>query len=124
MSKREPLTNEERAELRLLMKRCLAGDDTAAHPLVVLSLLDERDRLAQENDRIRMAAIRDLQREHLKRTPPGTRIGYILRDYVMILGIPDEPEPGSDESTWHNCDAMGCGSLDHVVERYKIVRVP
>jgi len=50
----------------------------------------------------------------LERTPPGTRLCYLVANRVYVLG-----EPGDD----HNCDAMGCGSLDHVIEILEVVRV-
>lgn len=39
---------------------------------------------------------------------------------IVVLGIPKESE---DEETGHNCDYMGCGSLDHVILRAKMTNI-
>jgi len=55
----------------------------------------------------------------LKRTPKGTRIAYLTAsNTVIVTGVPVGGE-GDD----HNCDAMGCSSVSHVVERYRAVRL-
>jgi len=86
-------------------------------------LTRERDAARAEADRVRTVAVRDLHREYLTRTPEGTRLCYYRpahRDCpgeVIVLGYPAE---GSN----HNCDAMGCGSMDHVVERVRVATAP
>jgi hypothetical protein len=55
----------------------------------------------------------------LEGTPSGTRIAYLTAaGEVIVCGEPP-PETG-DEDGGHNCDAMGCSSVSHVVERYRI----
>lgn len=43
-------------------------------------------------------------------------VGRVLKtkNTLIITGIPDE----DDEE--HNCDAMGCSSVEHVLYRFKI----
>ena len=41
---------------------------------------------------------------------------YKTDGWIIITGTPEE----DDES--HNCDAMGCGSVDHVLYRLPIGR--
>lgn len=49
---------------------------------------------------------------HLEGTPDETRLCYLYRGMVRVMGTPKE---GDD----HSCDEMGCGSVgDHVVMRF------
>lgn len=112
----------------------VAIEDIARSPVgdnAVLALLCDAVRLAREHvayvkaapdesraraaeaeaNRVRTAAVRDLHREYLERTPSGTRLCYLTGNRVTVLG-----QPGDD----HNCDAMGCGSFDHVVEVHRL----
>lgn len=41
---------------------------------------------------------------------------FISDDEIVVLGNPDE-----EVNEEHNCDYMGCGSLDHVIFRAKLV---
>ena len=38
---------------------------------------------------------------------------------IVVIGIP--PELPEDDPLSHSCDAMGCGSLDHVVARIPVM---
>ena len=42
---------------------------------------------------------------------------------IVVLGLPEcFPELDDDDPLAHNCDAMGCGSLDHVVARIPVLQ--
>lgn len=46
---------------------------------------------------------------------PGKPLQVFLKgDSIIITGIPDDEE---DEEFAHNCDAMGCGSVEHIIFR-------
>jgi hypothetical protein len=71
----------------------------------------EVERVTEEATRVKRVAIRDLHREHLEHTPAGTKLCYWTPDTrtVVVLGSPTVED--------HNCDAMGCGTFSHVLER-------
>lgn len=79
-------------------------------------LTKERDEAAARAHRVEQTAVRDLHARELERTPPGTRLCYFSGDEVIVLGWP-EPD---DEN--HNCDAMGCATFSHVIERHRVAR--
>ena len=60
-----------------------------------------------------------LKRACLERTPEGTRLAYLTGNELVLLGNPD-PEEDLDSPDAHNCDAMGCGSMEHVVKRRRL----
>lgn len=51
--------------------------------------------------------------------PKGAKLveAYLTEREVIVMGCPEE----DDES--HNCDAMGCGSLSHVLYRLPLPTV-
>jgi hypothetical protein len=52
--------------------------------------------------------------------PAGGKLveAYETEHEIIVCGDPpDEPE-GKPEEDWHNCDAMGCGTLSHVIYRF------
>ena len=57
-----------------------------------------------------------LKRAALERTPDGTQLCYLCDGVLVLLGDPG-PEEDEDSPDYHNCDAMGCGTLSHVKER-------
>lgn len=58
--------------------------------------------------------IDNIVEEYAERTPDGTGVCYLQNGELILLGYPR----GEDED--HNCDAMGCSSVSHVVERRKL----
>ncbi len=52
------------------------------------------------------------------RVPDGAELleCYRIGDRIIVMG---EPNPTEDETSpsYHNCDAMGCGCLGHVIAR-------
>lgn len=65
------------------------------------------------------AELEGLKRAALERTPAGTRLAYLAGDELVLLGNPP-PEDDSEALGAHNCDALGCGSLSHVVMRRRL----
>lgn len=55
-----------------------------------------------------------------QRVPEGWRpiVAYTNDREVIICGTPPDLEHDVPEDAWHNCDEMGCGTLDHVIARF------
>jgi hypothetical protein len=48
----------------------------------------------------------------------GTVLVSKDRKQILLLGAPDDKP--DDEANDHNCDAMGCSSIDHVIARAEV----
>jgi len=46
--------------------------------------------------------------------------GYTNGEEIVLCGVPDAPPDGAEETSAHNCDEMGCGSIDHVILRIRL----
>lgn len=44
---------------------------------------------------------------------------YETEHEIIVCGDPPPEPEGKPEEDWHNCDAMGCGTLSHVVYRFR-----
>lgn len=53
--------------------------------------------------------------------PEGAKLieAYLTGTEVIVMGDPPDEETVGEESA-HNCDAMGCGSLSHVIYRFRL----
>lgn len=80
---------------------------------VFSEVCEERDKAVASEEKNRTC-------HHFDRTPEGTRIAYFHDGQFILNG---DPEPSDDEETGHNCDAMGCSSVEHVIERVILAEV-
>jgi hypothetical protein len=54
--------------------------------------------------------------------PSGGRLveAYETNTEIIVCGDPPSEYPeGTPEDDWHDCDAMGCGTLSHVIYRLR-----
>lgn len=103
------------AERDLLERSAAAAERRTAEVVARLASVErERDKLAavtSERD------AHDCRAALLERTPPGTQLVYWTGREVVITGT-----PSAEGERHNNCDAMGCSSVSHVVERISVLR--
>jgi len=132
----EGLTEDEQH----LYRFCLACDEPSYDgwditPTETIKILDDlaalRAKLAEAKAEVarlkgKLDAICDAANDEIKDVPEGYYpvVAWSNGEEVVINGDPPREPEDYDEETGHNCDAMGCSTLWHVIHRAPLDGTP